>query len=491
MGRPSRYPEEFRREAVALALSSDESRAAVARRLGVNETTLRNWVAAQLAEEARQADPLAVTGSEFEELRRLRRGERGVAHRAGDPAQGSRLFRPGDDPVCRFRFVAEHRDVYGVKRLCRVLGVSRSGFYAWRTRQPSPRSVNDAELVEMIVEIHDRSRCTYGAPRVHAELARLGRHCGRKRVARLMRTAGLVGVHARRRWRNGRPELAPAPDLVNRDFDSVGTGSGVGRGRHPVPHPRRLAASRRGVIDLWSRRVVGWSMSNTPNSRARHRCAGHGVRTTSTRSPGRASLRPWRRLHVARVLPTCRGTRARPVVRFHRRLLRQRRRRSVLGHPQTRTRLDPQHHSLGNPRRVAFRALRLHRRLLQPEPNPTSTWPPQPRRLRRTLQPLENPCPRKRVNSRRTIERSVRRYVRGRCARSVDLALPRLADPAVRLDDRSPVTSAPRPSFGARFGVVLCSDVTGAPSVRSPARPARPARSLASSTGTRSGAGTA
>ena len=73
MGRPSKYPEDFRREAVALALSSDESRAAVARRLGVNETTLRNWVADQLAEEARQRDPLAVTASEFEELRRLRR----------------------------------------------------------------------------------------------------------------------------------------------------------------------------------------------------------------------------------------------------------------------------------------------------------------------------------------------------------------------------------------------------------------------------------
>jgi transposase len=73
MGRPSRYPEDFRREAVALALSSDESRAAVARRLGVNETTLRNWVADQLAAEARQRNPLAVTASEFEELRRLRR----------------------------------------------------------------------------------------------------------------------------------------------------------------------------------------------------------------------------------------------------------------------------------------------------------------------------------------------------------------------------------------------------------------------------------
>lgn len=73
MGRPSKYPEEFRREAVQLALSSDDSRASVARRLGVNETTLRNWVADHLAEEARQADPLAVTPSEFEELRRLRR----------------------------------------------------------------------------------------------------------------------------------------------------------------------------------------------------------------------------------------------------------------------------------------------------------------------------------------------------------------------------------------------------------------------------------
>jgi transposase len=73
MGRRSKYPEVFRREAVALALSSDDSRASVARRLGVNETTLRNWVADHLAGEARQVDPLAVSVSEFEELGRLRR----------------------------------------------------------------------------------------------------------------------------------------------------------------------------------------------------------------------------------------------------------------------------------------------------------------------------------------------------------------------------------------------------------------------------------
>jgi transposase len=73
MGRPSRYPDEFRHEAVQMALASNDSRASVARRLGVNETTLRNWVANELAEQARAANPLSVSPSEFEELRRLRR----------------------------------------------------------------------------------------------------------------------------------------------------------------------------------------------------------------------------------------------------------------------------------------------------------------------------------------------------------------------------------------------------------------------------------
>jgi transposase len=73
MGRPSRYPDEFRREAVQMALATNKSRASVARRLGVNETTLRNWVANELAEQARQANPLSVSQSEFGELRRLRR----------------------------------------------------------------------------------------------------------------------------------------------------------------------------------------------------------------------------------------------------------------------------------------------------------------------------------------------------------------------------------------------------------------------------------
>ena len=104
--------------------------------------------------------------------------------------------------------------------MCRVLGVSPSGFYARLKRPPSARAHIDAELSERITEIHRRSHGTYGAPRIHAELKAQGIRVGRKRVARLMREAGLHGA-SRRKWitttvrdRSARP----APDLVNRSF---------------------------------------------------------------------------------------------------------------------------------------------------------------------------------------------------------------------------------------------------------------------------------
>ena len=87
----------------------------------------------------------------------------------------------------------------GVTTMCRVLGVSTSGYYAWRTRPRSERARTDAELNVRIQAIHTRSRATYGAPRIHAELADLGIRVGRKRVARLMEVAGIYGV-SRRKW---------------------------------------------------------------------------------------------------------------------------------------------------------------------------------------------------------------------------------------------------------------------------------------------------
>jgi putative transposase len=106
-----------------------------------------------------------------------------------------------------------------------VLGVARAGYYAWARRPLSQRAVADQALTEQIQEVHARSRATYGAPRVHAEL-RLGLDIcvGRKRVARLMRAAGLQGCHRRRgRGLTRRvPQAAPAPDLVERNFTPPG-----------------------------------------------------------------------------------------------------------------------------------------------------------------------------------------------------------------------------------------------------------------------------
>ncbi len=105
--------------------------------------------------------------------------------------------------------------------MCRCLGVSTSGYYAWRSRPTSTRALADAVLTEVIKAVHADSRRTYGAPRVHAEL-RLGHgiRCGQKRVARLMRACGLQGVHRRKGFRTTRRDEspAPAPDLLGRDF---------------------------------------------------------------------------------------------------------------------------------------------------------------------------------------------------------------------------------------------------------------------------------
>jgi transposase InsO family protein len=161
--------------------------------------------------------------------------------------------------VNRFRFVQEHQAGYPVKRLCELVEVSRSGFYAWQARPPSRRSNDDAELLTQITAIHERSRGTYGAPRIEGQLRRAGRCHGRKRVARLMRTNGLVGAHARRRWRRGRPDTAPAPDLLERDFSAATPDQRwVGDITEFATGDGKLYLA--GILDLCDRTLVGWSM---------------------------------------------------------------------------------------------------------------------------------------------------------------------------------------------------------------------------------------
>ncbi|HHW15603.1 MAG TPA: IS3 family transposase, partial [Firmicutes bacterium] len=170
------------------------------------------------------------------------------------------------DPVAIFSFVEEEKANHPIATMCRVLGVSTSGYYAWRKRGSSARAREDRELTGLIIEIHRTSRGTYGAPRVHAELAMgFGIKCGRKRVARLMRKAGLCGVHRRRlRGCTRRNPLRPSyPDLVQRDFRATAPNQlwVADITQHVTGEGWLYFAA---VIDVFSRTVVGWSMGERP-----------------------------------------------------------------------------------------------------------------------------------------------------------------------------------------------------------------------------------
>jgi putative transposase len=118
--------------------------------------------------------------------------------------------------------MSENQANFPIKTMARVLGVSRAGYLAWRRRPASPRVRSDAELLRRIRTIHAVSQGTYGAPRIHAELRAEGLQVARKRVARLMRAAGLAGVSRRRGPRTTirDREASPAPDLVQRKFSA-------------------------------------------------------------------------------------------------------------------------------------------------------------------------------------------------------------------------------------------------------------------------------
>ena len=156
-----------------------------------------------------------------------------------------------------------HQAVHQVATMCRMLGVSPSGYYAWRKRPLAPRARTDVELTAHIDAIHRMSRGTYGAPRIHAELAARGFQVGCKRVARLMRTAGVQGVSRRKPFHTTvRDEAArPAPDLVDRPFTAPGPDRLWVADITYVPTWAGflyLAV----VLDAWSRRVVGWAMES-------------------------------------------------------------------------------------------------------------------------------------------------------------------------------------------------------------------------------------
>ncbi|WP_425461031.1 IS3 family transposase [Leekyejoonella antrihumi] len=286
------YSEEFRRQAVDLYETTPGATVrGIAADLGVVRGTLRQWLAVYgtgkktAADGSRARSPLTARTSPGEAPDRdespQERITRLEAENAALRAEKSKLvtereilqkaakyFGRGDDLVSRFQFVADHQHAFEVKRLCQLVEVCRSSFYAWQDAGPAraARAARDAELAERIRDLHEDDN-TIGAPRVTAELndgTPTGERVNHKRVARVMREHGIRGYRRRRRVVTTVPEPADqkVPDLLKRDFTAdepncryVGDITYL-----PLADGSNLYLAT--VIDCYSRRLVGWSIAN-------------------------------------------------------------------------------------------------------------------------------------------------------------------------------------------------------------------------------------
>lgn len=168
----------------------------------------------------------------------------------------------------KYGFIHEQADKYEVRLMCDILGVSRSGYYSWRSRPLSARAKSDQALLVHIREIFQQSRRTYGYPRVHEELLARGISCGRDRVARLMREAGLQAKHKRKYYVTTQSDhkRPVAPNLLGQDFVAEAVNQKWLTDITFVPTDEGwlfLAP----ILDLYSRMVVGWAMEDYLNRR--------------------------------------------------------------------------------------------------------------------------------------------------------------------------------------------------------------------------------
>ncbi|MGA5873960.1 IS3 family transposase [Streptomyces cinereoruber] len=267
------YPAEFKADAVALYRSRlGATVKSVAADLGVNTETLRNWIKAADGHRpgAHSAPPAAAQaggGDAQAELAAARKRIRELEEERDILRKAARYFANGDALVNRCQFVEDHQRRHGVKRLCDILGLSRSSFYYWRRTAAAraARHAVEAGIAAWIRKVYQDSDGTYGAPRITPEFRDEGGPVvNHKRVARIMRTIGLEGVRLRRRHRTTLADRAApkAPDLIGRDFTAAVVNTKyVGDITYlPVSGSKPLYLAT--VIDLASRRLAGWAIAD-------------------------------------------------------------------------------------------------------------------------------------------------------------------------------------------------------------------------------------
>ena len=261
-----RFSPEYKEQAVARLLAPGATQASVAAELGVTPTQLKTWRLE--LEAAGSASAIERQQAEAGELVAAAPGQQTSEGGGGGAAQGLGFFRTvgGEDMNAKLAFIAAHMAEHAVRLMCRVLGVSRSWFHAWRRAAPTraERATRREVLVAEVREIFEASRQRYGAPRVHADLQAQGRRISKRTVAKLMTQNGIRPPRGKRRvpiTTDSRHAHAVAPNMLDRNFEIAVPDTVWLADISYIPTDEGwlyLAA----VKDLATMEIVGWSMSD-------------------------------------------------------------------------------------------------------------------------------------------------------------------------------------------------------------------------------------
>ncbi|WRO21353.1 IS3 family transposase [Metallumcola ferriviriculae] len=258
----NQYDKNFKEEAVKLVLDLDRPVRKVAQELGIHENTLYKWIR-QYKEHKGDAFPGSGNQrTEDEEIKRLKKIIDDLQEENAILKKATGHLRKAPEII--YEFIYQHRFKFRVQKMCRVLEVSRSGYYAWLKRPESDRKRRDKYLLKKIREIHKDSRGTYGSPRITRVLQKQGVRCSPKRVARLMRENGIV-AKTKRRFKattNSKHNYPVAGNLLNQDFN-------VDRPNNVWVADITYIPTNEGwlylatIQDLFNRKIVGWAMDKT------------------------------------------------------------------------------------------------------------------------------------------------------------------------------------------------------------------------------------